>query len=71
MSRLTEIQKAIEELAPDEKEKLREWLGEHDTELETEWTKVAEERLSGIKAGDRKTIDACEVFAEARRIAER
>jgi hypothetical protein len=26
MSRLTEIQKAIEELAPEEKEELREWL---------------------------------------------
>ena len=26
MSRLTEIQKAIEELAPEEKEELRDWL---------------------------------------------
>ena len=72
MSRLTEIQKAIEELDPEEKEELREWLDERDTaELEREWTKVAEERLRGIKAGERKTIDAFEVFAEARRIAER
>jgi hypothetical protein len=71
MSRLTEIQKAIEELAPEEKEELREWLDERDTELEREWAKVAEERLRGIKAGERKTIDAFEVFAEARRIAER
>jgi hypothetical protein len=71
MSRLTEIQKAIEELAPEEKEELREWLDERDTELEMEWAKVAEERLRGIKSGERKTIDAFEVFAEARRIAER
>jgi Putative addiction module component len=49
----------------------REWLDEHDTELEREWAKVAEERLRGIKAGERKTIDAFEVFSEARRIAER
>jgi hypothetical protein len=28
MSRLTETQKAIEELAPEEKEELREWLDE-------------------------------------------
>jgi hypothetical protein len=27
MSQLTEIQKAIEELAPEEKEALRDWLG--------------------------------------------
>jgi hypothetical protein len=71
MSRLTEIQKAIEELAPEEKEELREWLDERDTELEREWAKLAEERLRGIKAGGRKAIDAFEVFAEARRIAER
>ena len=43
MSRLSEIQKAIEELAPEEQEELREWLDEHDTELESEWAKVAEE----------------------------
>ena len=70
MSRLTEIQKAIEELAPEEKEELREWLDERDTELEREWAKIAKERLRGIEAGERKTIDAVEVFAEARRIAE-
>jgi hypothetical protein len=70
MSRLTEIQKAIEELAPEEKEELREWLDERDTELEREWAKIATERLRGIEAGERKTIDAVEVFAEARRIAE-
>jgi hypothetical protein len=56
---------------PEEKEELREWFDEDDTELEGEWAKVAEERLRGVKAGDRKTIDAFEVFAEARRIAER
>jgi hypothetical protein len=71
MSRLTEIQKAIEQLAPEEKEELREWLDEHDSELEREWAKIVEERLRGIQAGERKTIDAFEVFAEARRIAER
>ena len=36
-----------------------------------EWAKIAEERLRGIKAGERKAIDASEVFAEARRLAER
>jgi hypothetical protein len=71
MTSLTEIQKAIEQLAAEEKEELREWLDEHDAELEKEWAKIAGERLRGIQAGERKTIDAFEVFAEARRIAER
>ena len=71
MSKLTEIQKAIEELAPEEKEELRDWLDERDDELEREWAKVAEERLRGIKAGERKTIDASDVLAEARRMTER
>ena len=71
MSKLTEIQKAIEELAPEEKEELRDWLDERDDELEKEWAKVAEERLRGIKAGERKTIDASDVLAEARRMIER
>ena len=48
MSRLIEIQKAIEQLTPEEKEELREWLDEHDPELEREWAKIAEERLRGI-----------------------
>ena len=71
MSKLTEIQKAIEQLAPEEKEELREWLDSDDAETEREWVKVAQERLRGIKAGERKTVDASEVLAEARRIAER
>jgi ribosomal protein L11 methylase PrmA len=68
MSQLTEIQKAIEELAPEEKEELRDWLDERDDELEKEWAKVAAERLRGIQAGERKTIDASDVLAEARRM---
>jgi hypothetical protein len=38
--------------------------------MEREWVKVAQERLRGIKAGERKTIDAFEVLEEVRRIAE-
>ena len=71
MSKLTEIQKAIEELAPEEKEELRDWLDERDDELEKQWANVAEERLRGIQAGERKTIDASDVLAEARRMIER
>lgn len=71
MSKLTEIQKAIEELAPEEKQELRDWLDESDDELEKEQAKVAEERLRGIEAGGRKTVDASDVLAEARRMTDR
>jgi hypothetical protein len=70
MSKLTEIQKAIGQLAPEEKEELRERLDSAGAEMEREWVKVAQERLRGIKAGERKAVDASEVLAEARRIAE-
>jgi hypothetical protein len=36
MSRLTEIQKAIEELGPEEKEELRDWLDGYDPAVERE-----------------------------------
>jgi hypothetical protein len=68
MSKLTEIQKAIGQLAPEEE--LRERLDSAGAEMEREWVKVAQERLRGIKAGERKAVDASEVLAEARRIAE-
>jgi len=70
MSKLIEIQKAIEQLTREEKEELREWLDADGAEMEREWVSGAQERLQGIKAGERKTIDAFEVLAEARRIAE-
>ena len=44
MSRLTEIQKAIEELAPEEKEELRDWLDGFDTATEREWAAVGRSR---------------------------
>ena len=49
MSRLTEIQKAIEELAPEEKEELRDWLDGFDTVTEREWAAVAQERIRQIE----------------------
>ena len=48
MSRLTEIQKAIEELAPEEKEELRDWLDGYDPAVEREWAAIAQERLRQI-----------------------
>jgi hypothetical protein len=42
MSRLTEIQKAIEELATEEKEELRDWLDGYDPAVEGEWAAIAQ-----------------------------
>ena len=42
---LAEIQKAIEELAPEEKEELREWLDGYDPAMEREWAAIAQERI--------------------------
>jgi hypothetical protein len=52
MSRLTEIQKAIEELAPEEKEELRDWLDGFDAAMEREWAAVAQERIRQIESGE-------------------
>jgi len=71
MSKLVEIQKAIEQLTADEKQELREWLEAGVAEIESQWISEARERLRGIKAGERTTIDAFEVLVEGRRILER
>ena len=39
MSSLIEIQKAIEELAPEEREELRNWLDGYDSAVEPEWVR--------------------------------
>src|SRR5260370_37372359 len=57
MSRLTEIQKAIEELAPEEKEELRDWLDGYDPAVEREWGVIAPERLRQIKSGEGAPLD--------------
>lgn len=51
MSKVTELQKAIEELAPNEREEIRNWLHPHDTERERE---SAEAPLRGLKTGEGK-----------------
>jgi hypothetical protein len=48
--RLTEIQKAIEELAPDENEQLRDRLDGYDPAVEREWAGIAQERLRQIES---------------------
>src|SRR5260370_16253141 len=58
MSRLTEIQKAIEELAPEEKEELRDWLDGFDTATECEWVSVAQERIRQLRLKQDTTASA-------------
>ena len=70
MSKLIEIQRAIEQLTAEEKEELREWLEADVADMEQQWVSEAQDRLRGIASGERKTIDAFEVLAEGRRIAQ-
>ena len=70
MSRLTEIQKAIEELAPEEKEELREWLDGYDRAMEREWAAIAQERISQIKSGEVAPLDGEQVLKEMRQLAK-
>jgi DNA phosphorothioation-dependent restriction protein DptG len=68
MSKLVQIQKAIEQLKDEEKQELREWLEADVAETEQQWLSEAKERLRGIRAGERTTVDAFDVLAEGRRI---
>jgi Tfp pilus assembly protein PilE len=70
MSKLVEIQKAIEQLTAEERHELREWLEDDIAEVEHQWLSEAKDRLRGIKTGERTTIDAFEVLAEGRRTIE-
>jgi hypothetical protein len=67
VSGIAEIQEAIVQLTPEEQTTLREWLNGLDAERERHWAAVALERLQAIRAGE-PTIEADEVFAEARRL---
>jgi hypothetical protein len=66
MSKLTEIQKAIEELAPEEKEELRDWLDGYDRE----WAAIAQERIRQIKSGEVAPLDGEQVLKEMRQLAK-
>lgn len=67
LSGIGEIQEVIVQLTPDEQATLRDWLNSLDAERERRWAEVALERLQAIRAGE-PTLEADEVFAEARRL---
>jgi len=70
MSRLTEIQKAIEELAPQEREELRDWLEGYDSAKEREWVAIAQERRREIESGEVAPLDGEQVLKEMRQLAK-
>ena len=70
MSRLTEIQKAIEELAPQEREELRDWLEGYDSATEREWVAIAQERRREIESGEVAPLDGEQVLKEMRQLAK-
>ena len=70
MSRLTEIQKAIEELAPEEREELRDWLDGFDSATEREWVAIAQERRRQIESGEVAPLDGEQVLREMRQLAK-
>ena len=67
---LAEIQKAIEELDPEEKEELREWLDGYDPAMEREWAVIAQERIRQIKSGEVTPLDGEQVLKEMRQLAK-
>jgi len=67
---LAEIQKAIEELDPEEKEELREWLDGYDPAMEREWAAIAQERIRQIKSGEVTSLDGEQVLKEMRQLAK-
>jgi hypothetical protein len=54
---LAEIQKAIEALAPEEQEELRNWLDGYDPAMNREWAGIAQERMRQIKSGEVAPLD--------------
>jgi len=70
MSRLTEIQKAIEELAPEEREELRDWLDGYDSATEREWVAIAQERSRQIESGEVVPLDGEQVLTGMRQLAK-
>jgi hypothetical protein len=65
MTNLTEIQEAIEKLAPEDRVALLEWLDESDAHT----LAVIRERVRQIRAGEAILIDGDQVQEEMRQLA--
>jgi hypothetical protein len=68
---LSEILQEVARLPEEERRELRAVLEGYEPERERAWAQLAQERLRGIKAGKRETIDGDRVLAEGRRLAQK
>jgi hypothetical protein len=63
---LQEILDELPKLTEAERTRLQEELDAFSQNDERSWAKIAEERLRGIRAGEKKAIPAEDVFTKAR-----
>jgi hypothetical protein len=68
---LSEILEALPSLTNEERQELRMVLDSFDPGREQARVELAKERLRGIKAGERKTVDGDEVLSEGRKLAQK
>jgi hypothetical protein len=66
VSRLAEIQEAIEKLAPEERARLLDWLESFDSDVEQDWAKEANQRFEELSSGKDQSFDAFEGIDEIR-----
>jgi hypothetical protein len=67
---LAEIQKAIEALAPEEQEELRNWLDGYEPAMNRKWAGIAQERMRQIKSGEVAPLDGEQVLEDMRQLAK-
>jgi len=65
----TEILQELPKLTEAERQELREWLDGYDPALESEWVRIAKERINQIDAGI-EPLDGDKVLEEMRQLAK-
>lgn len=74
MTKLAEIQKAIQRLPPAERSDLRDWYLEHEgfaPDIEEIWASEVRKRIEELDSGRVPGIPGEEVFARARKLLSR
>ena len=66
----TDILQELPKLSEQERQELREWLDGYDPALETEWVRIAQERIRQIDSGEVTPLDGEGVLAEMRQLAK-
>jgi hypothetical protein len=65
----TDILRELPKLTESERQELREWLEGYDPAIESEWTRIAMERIRQLDAG-LAPLDGDQVLEEMRRLAK-